>query len=508
MSPNLTAIGDAFNLTEEERDRQLGGDISLAFFLLGAPASFLVGFLADTCDRAKVFGWTVLIGEMACFGTYFVQTYTQLYVCRAVTGFSVGGALPVIYSILGDMFGAEDRHVVSAMVSFGVGAGISVGQAVAGYLGPTFGWRLPFLVISIPAMVCAGVVYFTVKDPERGQMDRGFLNIEDPVDEEGGVALVPTSTSRTNFHSAEDDDISLEAARSLASGGRSSSTGNLTTALDRRRLSSTSKDNNNSKTSNDTDTLQDDPMTDEYFDNVLSEHYQSAFFSKDWTKHLRTTLKLLSTPTVLLALIQGGPGCIPWGVINVFLNDYLSEDRGFTVETATTTMMLFSVGYAIGLVVGGVGGRHLYQIDVRLPALLAGTTAIIGCFPLWYLLNHVDSTTPYIITASSAIVAGIGAAPTGPIIKATLTNVTLPRARGQAFALFNLFDDFGKGLGPFFVSLLIVKFGGRLHAFNLGVFGWIICGVANLAIFFTVAKDERAIQMAIAAEMHTVSAVD
>ena len=109
MSPNLTAIAEYFDLDDEERDRKLGGDISLAFFIVGAPASFLVGLLADTGNRAKIFGWTVFIGEAACFLTYFVQTYTQLYVCRAVTGFSIGGALPVIYSILGDLFGAEGR---------------------------------------------------------------------------------------------------------------------------------------------------------------------------------------------------------------------------------------------------------------------------------------------------------------------------------------------------------------------------------------------------------------
>jgi MFS family permease len=107
MSPNLTTIADEFDMNDEERDRKLGGNISLAFFLLGAPASFVVGLLADTQDRSKVFGWTVFIGEMACFLTYFVRSYNQLYICRAVTGFSLGGALPVIYSILGDLYSAE-----------------------------------------------------------------------------------------------------------------------------------------------------------------------------------------------------------------------------------------------------------------------------------------------------------------------------------------------------------------------------------------------------------------
>ncbi len=109
MAPNLTAIAEEFDLDDDERDRKLGGDISLAFFIVGAPASYLVGLLADTGDRAKIFGWTVFIGEAACFLTFFVQSYLQLYICRAVTGFSVGGALPVIYSILGDLFKAEGK---------------------------------------------------------------------------------------------------------------------------------------------------------------------------------------------------------------------------------------------------------------------------------------------------------------------------------------------------------------------------------------------------------------
>jgi hypothetical protein len=37
---------------------------------------------------------------------------------------------------------------------------------------------------------------------------------------------------------------------------------------------------------------------------------------------------LFSTPTVLIIYLQGIPGCVPWGMIYVYLNDYLSADRG------------------------------------------------------------------------------------------------------------------------------------------------------------------------------------
>jgi MFS family permease len=491
MSPNLTAIANDFGLNPEERDRQLGGDISLAFFLLGAPASFLVGCLADQADRSALFAWTVGIGESACLATYFVKTYRQLYICRAVTGFSVGGALPLIYSILGDLFAAQDRHVVSAVVSFGMGAGISVGQAIAGFLGPTFGWRLPFLVVAVPALLVALAVFIFVEDPERGAMEQVVLEQHQHPQEdddaqqlqqrEGGdwVPLVP---------------ITGKSARALSSSSSSSERSSAS-------ASSFPNDKPQQVPQTPAPTLQrEEQLIDSYFDDMCSEHYGS-FYSQRCSVHVRTMLKLLSTPTVLLAVVQGAPGCIPWGVLNVFLNDYLSEDRGFSVEMATMVLMCFSFGNVFGLILGGIGGRHLYQYDNRFPALLAGSMAIMGCFPLWILLNAVDSTTPYWLVALIAFTGGFGSGPTGPIIKATMTNVTLPRARGQAFALFNLFDDLGKGLGPYFVSILITQMGGRLPAFNVGVFGWIICGVANLAIFFTVKQDEATVQTTLAAQL-------
>jgi MFS family permease len=107
------------------------------------------------------------------------------------------------------------------------------------------------------------------------------------------------------------------------------------------------------------------------------------------------------------------------------------------------------------------------------------------------------------MVAAIAFVTGFCSGPTGPIIKATLTNVTLPRARGQAFAVSNLFDDFGKGLGPFFVSILIINMGGRLPAFNIGILGWLACGLLNSAIFFTVQHDEAAVQAAVVAQLHS-----
>jgi MFS family permease len=120
----------------------------------------------------------------------------------------------------------------------------------------------------------------------------------------------------------------------------------------------------------------------------------------------------------------------------------------------------------------------------------------------------VDSSSSYWWVLVVSILAGVGTSVTGPIIKAELQNVTLPQARGQAFALANTTDDFGRGLGPALLALLITKMGGRTPAFNLAVGGWILCGVLNLAIFFTVERDESKVQTRIAASITRSHLVD
>jgi predicted MFS family arabinose efflux permease len=65
--------------------------------------------------------------------------------------------------------------------------------------------------------------------------------------------------------------------------------------------------------------------------------------------------------TNLLVLIQGLPGCIPWGVFFVYLNDFFSQDKGFSVETATLIVMAGGAATLAGSFVGGLIGTKLYN---------------------------------------------------------------------------------------------------------------------------------------------------
>jgi MFS family permease len=460
LAPNLSAAAEEFGYDNNERDKKLGGDIALAFFLLGAPASFLVGCGADSnsISRSFLFGITVLIGEGACFLTYFTTTYTGLYITRALTGFSVGGALPLLSSVLGDLFPPHQRSKVMASVGVGTGLGIALGQGIAGFFGPIYGWRFPFLIVSIPALVVAILVMTTVKDPVRGGCESEII---DNVNEEDELV---------------DNDIQCDHPNNTR----------RKSPLEAMSIASHSE-----------------PKSNQTNENGVDETRHGSGFKRNLTcltyaSHFQTTKELLQSKTVWLTLIQGAPGCVPWGIVNTFLNDYLSEDCGLSVQAATTIILLFGLGNFLGMLVGGVGGDILYKKDSRYPSLLSGTMAIVGCFPLWILINTINVEDGKNITFSqlasiglTSTLAGIGSGVTGPIVKATLQNVTLPNARGQAFALLNTFDDFGRGLGPVFVANLIMGLGSRQAAFNVGIFGWILCGIFNFFIFCTVEADEE-----------------
>lgn len=328
LSPNLSAIATEFGFTDEERDRKLGGDIALAFFILGAPASFLVGLLADQSDRSFLFAWTVGIGEGACFATFWTRTYLQLYICRAITGFSIGGALPLIYSVLGDLFVAEDRHAVSAVVGIGTGVGIAFGQGVAGFLGPTFGWRLPFLIVSIPALICAALVLFTVPDPERGSMERAVIDMrQNPVengDDEAGDQREVLSESTIEIQSLNRSDsnnpLQAEASQTMK----------IMKQREFKRRVKRDSQSQSAESHHDPDSPDGLIVSADSWDSSNSR----TSCGQDWRLHFMSLLSLLSCPTVLLTFLQGAPGCLPWGIVNSFLNDFLAKDRGMTVEVS------------------------------------------------------------------------------------------------------------------------------------------------------------------------------
>ena len=163
ISPNIGEVEAEFGITNREI-----GLIQGTFTIIGAIISLAWGYLSDKYSRKLLLLLSVLVGEIPCFLSAFVQTFPQLFIARALTGIGVGALFPVVFSFASDTFKAQYRAKVNAFLSTAISIGGIAGMVIAGFLGGTYGWRLPFIVVSIPNIFLAILFYVLADEPKRG----------------------------------------------------------------------------------------------------------------------------------------------------------------------------------------------------------------------------------------------------------------------------------------------------------------------------------------------------
>lgn len=169
MNPVINEIMAEYGIDESQI-----GLVGSAFTILGALVSLAFGYFTDAFPRKGLLAAVVLLGEIPCFLTglpYFTRTYNQLLVLRILTGLGVGGIFPITFSLIADLFPAERRGFVVACISTSWGIGQMLGQVLAGFLAPVYGWRLPFIVAAVPNFLLVPLFLMVAKEPARGRSE-------------------------------------------------------------------------------------------------------------------------------------------------------------------------------------------------------------------------------------------------------------------------------------------------------------------------------------------------
>ena len=152
-------------------DAQLGLLTGFAFAMFYVTAGVPIARLADRSNRRNIVAASVGLWSLMTAISGFVQNYVQLLLARIGVGIGEAGGSPPSHSIVSDIFPKEQRASALSFYSTGVNLGIMFGFLFGGWLNEFFGWRVAFLVIGVPGIILACIVYATVPEPVRGLLE-------------------------------------------------------------------------------------------------------------------------------------------------------------------------------------------------------------------------------------------------------------------------------------------------------------------------------------------------
>ncbi|HSV14292.1 MAG TPA: MFS transporter, partial [Tepidisphaeraceae bacterium] len=146
-----------------------------SIYLLACTVSMpLYGRLADALGRKRVILFAIAVFLVASLAAASAHTMTQLIIYRGLQGLGAGGIMPVVLTILGDIFTLEERARIQGFFSAVWGTASLAGPALGAFLVNTFGWRSIFFV-NLPFGVIAATVlawkYHDLEKPHSTDLD-------------------------------------------------------------------------------------------------------------------------------------------------------------------------------------------------------------------------------------------------------------------------------------------------------------------------------------------------
>ena len=167
MSTVLEPIRLELQLTDSGIAFLTGVSLALFYVTMGIPLSWV----ADRYNRKNLLAASIAAWSVMTTLCGLSKGYTQLLLARIGVGIGEAGGTPACNAIIGDYFPANRRPMAMTIFALGAPIGAWLGADMAGAVSHAYGWRAAFLVLGVPGVILALIVYLTVKEPKRGRLD-------------------------------------------------------------------------------------------------------------------------------------------------------------------------------------------------------------------------------------------------------------------------------------------------------------------------------------------------
>ena len=159
-------------------DTQLGLLGGIAFAIFYTFAGIPIARWADVGVRKNIVALALVIWSVMTMFTSTAKGFGTLLIARVGVGIGEAGCSPPIHSLISDMYPEEERATALSTYALGIPIGAAIGTLLGGWIGEYFGWRMAFMVVGLPGIIVAIVVFFTVREPPRGYSEPDHVKVQ------------------------------------------------------------------------------------------------------------------------------------------------------------------------------------------------------------------------------------------------------------------------------------------------------------------------------------------
>lgn len=148
-------------------DTQLGVLSGIAFALFYSLMGIPIARWADRGNRVTIITITTALWSVAVALCGTAGSFLQLLAIRVGVAVGEAGCIPPAHSLIADFFTRAERPRAVAIYMLGAPLSMIIGYLVAGWLNELYGWRMTFILLGLPGIVLALLVWLTLRDPRR-----------------------------------------------------------------------------------------------------------------------------------------------------------------------------------------------------------------------------------------------------------------------------------------------------------------------------------------------------
>lgn len=168
----INLLLDSIKLEFQVSDLTMGLITGLGFTLFQVVISIPVARWADRASRVKILAGGVLLWSLMTGLSGLAVSALMLAVARMGVGVGEACLTGPSHSLLSDHYPQDKRPRAFSIMAAGGEIGIILAFLVGGWVSLVWGWRAAFLVAGLPGVILAILMFFTVREPVRGGLDR------------------------------------------------------------------------------------------------------------------------------------------------------------------------------------------------------------------------------------------------------------------------------------------------------------------------------------------------